>query len=91
VPIDEHAAVVLESRWALGYDKNITKQGPIVYVVDTKIASGLDTIKILSINENDNRKLTAPLAIGETIIFGNITIKYSARDANGDMINYERK
>ena len=91
VPIDGNSAVVVESRRAIGYDKNITKQGPLVYVVDTKIASGLGPIKILPIDENDNRKLTAPMAVGEIIIYGNITIKYSSTDANGDVINYERK
>ena len=60
---------MVESRRAMGYDKTITKQGPLVYVVDTKIASGLGPIKILPIDENENRKLTAPKALEETIIY----------------------
>jgi M6 family metalloprotease-like protein len=91
IPIDGNSAVVVESRKPLGYDNLLTKSGPLVYVVDTKIATGTGTFKVLPINDADLKKLQAPLTVGQTLIYNNITIKFVSTDASGDVIQYEKK
>jgi M6 family metalloprotease-like protein len=91
IPIDGNSAVVVESRRALGYDVNLTKPGPLVYVVDTKIASGNGTIKVLPINDTDARKLLAPMSVGQTITYGTISVTFVSTNTSGDLIQYQKQ
>jgi M6 family metalloprotease-like protein len=91
MPISKTAAIVVESRRKLGYDSKISKEGPLVYVVDTNIASGTGTIKVLPINETDIRKLSAPLSVGQEISYLNYTIKCISSDSNGDLVEIKSK
>lgn len=86
IPISKTAAIVVESRRKLGYDNKITKEGALVYIVDTNIASGTGTIKVLPIDESDIRKLSAPLSAGQSIKYLNYTIKCIASDSTGDLV-----
>ena len=91
IPIDGSTAMVVESRRNLGYDIGIPKSGPLVYLIDTKVASGVGTIKVLPINDTDTKKLQLPLSIGQILTYDNITIKFVSTDTNGDTIQYENK
>ena len=46
----------------------------MVYFVDTSVSTGNGVIKVLPIN-SDNNKLNNVLAVGESIVYGDITVK----------------
>ncbi len=46
-PVSETKVIVVESRRRLGYDANLPKEGVLVYIVDTAIASGAGTLSIV--------------------------------------------
>ena len=85
-PISESKALVVEVRRKVGYDKAITEEGPLVYLVDTSIPAGYGTIKVLPLIESDAIKSSAPLNLGETIEFEGISITYKSREAFGDEV-----
>ncbi len=91
IPIDANSAVVVECRRKLGYDNSLPKEGPLVYVVDTRINSGEGAIKVLPINLTDDKKLDATLSLNQTLTYNNISITYTLRSANGDLVTYEKK
>lgn len=91
IPINGNSAIVVESRRNLGYDIKIPKSGPLVYLIDTKVATGAGVLKVLPLDETDVKKLQAPLSIGQTLTYNNITIKFISTDTNGDIIQYEKK
>ena len=74
VPIDNAKGVLVESRRALGYDKNILKSGALIYTVDTSIASGAGPIVVYPILENDPYRDQSPLAVGESVTVEGVTI-----------------
>jgi hypothetical protein len=53
VPVGPTEAVVVESRRAVGYDLALTREGAVVYLVDTSIESGQGPIRVV----NDRRAL----------------------------------
>jgi hypothetical protein len=91
IPIDANSAVVVESRRKLGYDNLLPKEGPLVYIVDTRLDSGNGSIKVLPINLTDDKKLDAPLSLNQTLTYNNISITYTSRSSNGDLVTYEKK
>jgi M6 family metalloprotease-like protein len=91
IPIDANSTLVVESRRNIGYDSRIPKSGPLVYLVNTKIASGSGTISVLPINESDQSKLQLPLSLNQSLSYNNIVITFLASDGNGDTIQYEKK
>ena len=91
IPINGNSAIVVESRRNLGYDIKIPKSGPLVYLIDTKVATGAGPIKVLPIDDTDTKKLQLPLSIGQILTYNNISIKFISTDTNGDIIQYEKK
>lgn len=91
IPVNGNSALVVESRKALGYDSRLSKEGPLVYVVDTKIASGQGTVKVLPIDNTDNNKISALMSPGQTITLNNITVKFVSTGTSGDLIEYTIK
>lgn len=91
VPTGLTSAVVVESRRAEGYDTNgAFSPGPLVYFIDTAVASGNGVLKVLPINDADGIKATAPLQLGQSISSGGVTITYLSQDAGGDRIRVVR-
>jgi len=90
IPTGATTAVVVESRRALGYDSQLPKAGPLVYFVDTSIASGIGPIKVLPINDSDSNKLQNTLSLNQTITYNNITIKFVSTDSTGDEIQFNK-
>jgi M6 family metalloprotease-like protein len=90
MPISNTAAIVVESRRAIGYDKKLPKTGPLVYIVDTNIPSGTGTIKILPFDETDTYKLESPMVVGQVIYYMNYSIKFISTDIKGDLIEIKR-
>jgi M6 family metalloprotease-like protein len=87
IPISRTKAVVIESRRALGIDKNIAKSGALVYVVDSSIQSGQGPVKVFPSDvSSDPRYLKAPRALGESITTEGITVKVTKSDDSGDTV-----
>jgi hypothetical protein len=89
-PISETRAVVVEVRRRVGYDLTIPKEGPLVYLVDTRLTGGNGVIKVLPINDSDTEKKSAPLSVGETLTFEGVSVRYLSRTSFGDEITVSR-
>ena len=87
IPISRTKAVVIESRRAIGIDKNIAKSGALVYVVDSSIQSGQGPVKVFPSDvSSDPRYLKAPRALGESVTTEGITVKVTKSDDSGDTV-----
>jgi M6 family metalloprotease-like protein len=84
VPTGATTGVVIESRRALGVDSGMQKEGVVVYTVDSTIGSGQGPIKIVS-NES-SPFYNAPLANGESIVSGNVSIEVTSATSEGDTV-----
>jgi M6 family metalloprotease-like protein len=87
VPTGATTAVAVESRHALGYDSELPSSGVLVYFIDTSIASGRGTVKILPIADGDLSKLSAPLGVAQSLTYAGVTVTFTAQDASGDQID----
>ncbi|CAF0785799.1 unnamed protein product [Brachionus calyciflorus] len=90
VPITVSSAVVVESRKKYGYDDKIVRQGILVYVVDSHKTSGNGPIRVLPINDNDEKKLNATLSIGSQLVYNNVKINYESSFSTIDTITILR-
>ena len=87
IPISRTKAVVIESRRAIGIDKNIAKSGALVYVVDSSIQSGQGPVRVFPSDvSSDPRYLKAPRALGESVTTEGVTIKVTKSDDSGDTV-----
>jgi len=87
IPISRTKAVVIESRRAIGIDKNIAKSGALVYVVDSSIQSGQGPVKVFPSDvTSDPRYLKAPRALGESVTTEGVTVKVTKSDDSGDTV-----
>lgn len=87
IPVSNRKVIVVESRRAIGLDKNISKSGALVYTVDSSIESGLGPVKVFPASDNDLKKLKSPLAAGEKVVVEGFTISVKSADASGDLIS----
>ena len=85
-PISESKAIVVESRRKLGLDINMINEGPLVYVVDTKILTGDGVIKVLPLDMNNEKKYNSVMSVGEEIKFEGYTIKFLDSYSKGDLV-----
>ncbi len=71
----ETKTLVVESRPSTTYD-TITKEGVLVYLVDTSVNMGLGHIKVLPINTNYESKFKNIFDVGESITYSyfNVTL-----------------
>lgn len=89
-PTGTTTAVIVESRRAVGLDAALPKAGPLVYFVDTSIASGLGAIRVLPIDDTDTRKAGAPLSLGQSITYAGITVKFASGDTSSPTVEVTR-
>lgn len=75
VPVGDSRVVVVESRRAIGYDSALTREGAIVYVVDTSIPSGYGTIEVMNGQQ--------ALREGQSVTVDDITVTVT-RTSDGD-------
>jgi len=80
-------AVVIENRRSAGYDSALPNQGLLVYFIDTSIDTGNGVVKILPVADSDLHKLTAPLAVGQSLTFAQVTVAFTSHDAGGDRVD----
>lgn len=86
IPVSESKVVVVESRRPLGYDANLVKAGALVYTVDTSIPSGQGTLIVYPVLANDPYRDLSPLAPGESVTVGGVTITVLGVDTQGDIV-----
>jgi len=91
IPLSKTKALVIESRRAIGLDKNIAKSGALVYVVDSSIQSGQGPVKVVPSDvTNDPRYLKAPRALGESVTTEGITVRVTQSDDSGDTVEIKK-
>lgn len=90
VPVGPTSAVVVESRHAAGYDSTLPKPGLLVYFIDTSIDTGHGVVKVVPVDTSDSHKLTAPLAVGQSVTYSGATVSFTAQDAAGDHLQVTR-
>ena len=91
VPLSRTKALVVESRRAIGIDKNIAKTGALVYIVDSSLQSGYGPVKIYpSSVSTDPRYLRAPRAVGESVTVEGITVSVTSASSAGDTVSIKR-
>jgi len=79
-------AVVVESRRRLGYDTALTREGALVYLVDTSAASGRGPIRVQPENDADLVKSSALLRAGDSIVVAGVRISVVASGLSGDRV-----
>ncbi len=86
IPICERTALVVESRKAMSTDQDLTKEGALVYTVDTSVEPDGAPIRVLPAVENDLMRDQSPLAQGESFTYQNITVTNMESRADGDSV-----
>ncbi|MEM6736926.1 MAG: hypothetical protein AAF620_12755, partial [Bacteroidota bacterium] len=86
VPLDSTSALVVESRRKIGVDVR-TKEGALVYVVNTSLPGGSGPIQVRPNFESEfNFLQDAPLAQGETYTFKNVTVEVVESNKESDKV-----
>ena len=83
VPTGPTSAVVVESRRPFGEDAALPKAGALVYTVDTAILSGAGPVKVFPDLAD---KYQAPLASGEQVTVGKVTVQVVEAASLGDVV-----
>lgn len=87
VPLDSTSALVVESRRKIGFDKNMFKEGALVYVVNTALEGGSGPIQIKPGVKSEFEFLQdAPMVKGDTYTYKNVKIEILASNLNGDKV-----
>jgi M6 family metalloprotease-like protein len=75
-PLDSTSALVVESRRAIGFDKETPEEGVLVYLVNTKMPGGSGPILVTPGAESEDEFLKdAPLTKGEKYIYQNVIVE----------------
>lgn len=83
VPTGATSAVAVEIRSPEGYDIKLPKAGPLVYNVDTSVASAFGPLKALPIDDSDISKTGKLLSPGQSVSFGSVSVTYIGNDSSG--------
>lgn len=90
VPIGPTKAVVVESRRAFGIDSQMSKEGALVYVVDTSIASGAGPIRVVPKYNWDDQMVSAPRALGESVTVEGVKVTVTESFYDADTVTIHR-
>ena len=91
LPLSSTKVIVVESRRALGIDKNTKKEGALVYVVDSSKQSGMGPVQVHPIDlAKDPTYLYATRGLGESVSVEGYTITVTAADSSGDTVTIKR-
>jgi M6 family metalloprotease-like protein len=87
VPISGTSALVVESRRKIGFDKNIPKEGVLVYLVNTSLEGGSGPIQVKPGLKSDYEfHNDAPMTKGDTYIYKNISINVLESNKESDLV-----
>ena len=84
VPLTETTALVVESRRILGYDSHFSKEGALVYKVDTSVPTGEGPIVVGSISKPPDD--TALLGPGEAWNWDGYSVTVKEVTPAGDLV-----
>lgn len=82
-PANATFAVAAELRIARGYDASLPKPGVLVYLVNTALDTGAGALRVAPLNTADGAKLTATLALGESLVVGGVRVAHEAAAPGG--------
>ena len=85
VKLSETKAIVAESRRSTTYDK-LTKEGVLVYLVDTSLDTLMGPIQVLPLDPSDQSKLNNILGVGESITYANVKVTLVSRENDFDNV-----
>lgn len=85
-PTGATTAVVVESRRSIGHDTDLVFEGPLVYFIDTSLATGAGVVKVLPIDDTDLNKTSNLLQPAQSLTYAGVTVTLSATDAAGDHV-----
>lgn len=84
---DGSGDVVVESRRKIGVDQHMSKEGALVYVIDTKLGSGQGPIQVKPGVDKGNALMEdAPMPEGDTYPFRNVMVEVLESRLDGDRI-----
>ncbi len=86
VPTGPGRFVVVESRRATGTDAALPKPGALVYTVDLSVPSGSGPVRVVPAVANDPLRAQSPLAVGDTVTAGPVSVTVTAATAAGDTV-----
>jgi M6 family metalloprotease-like protein len=87
IRVGETKAVVIESRRAQDYDSNLSKEGALVYTVDSSVQSGKGPLRVYPAGDkNDSWFANSPRAAGESVSVEGLKIKVISSTADGDEV-----
>lgn len=86
VPIGATKVLVVESRRRSGIDANMVKEGALVYVVDSSMASGYGPIQVYPTDSKSNGYLQATRAAGESVTVSGIKVEVLSSSSAGDSV-----
>lgn len=90
VPLSATSALVVESRRATGFDARLPQTGALTYLIDTQVASGRGTMRVLPMADTDLAKLTRVLAPGQSVTLGGASITLVSRTDGSDVVRVVR-
>lgn len=86
LPISSEQSLIVESRRSIELDQNLPNEGVLVYLVDTSVASGAGTIKVLPYDPMNQTKFDQLLGQGEQLNYGGYSIEVVISSAVFDRI-----
>jgi M6 family metalloprotease-like protein len=86
IPTGPTTAVAIESRRPEGFDSKMPASGPLIYTIDTRQTSHEGAIRVLPVDDNDERHWRALLAVGGTVHAGPVTVTLLSSDYQGDTV-----
>ena len=91
-PLDSTRALVVESRRKIGFDRNMVKEGALVYVINTRLASGNGPIQVKpGVDKGNDLMDDAPMTKGDTYTFQNVSVEVLEAKVDGDKIRIHVK
>ena len=90
LPLDEHRALVAESRKPLRYDREIASEGVLLYTIDTTVRTGSGPVRVLDTTPGSTLGLDdAPLGPGRswTDASSGVTVSVTSSSSTGDVIS----
>lgn len=86
VPLDSTTVLVVESRRKTGHDKNMSKEGALVYIVNTSLNNGRGPIRVKPGVDNGDLMEEAPMQKGDTYTYRNVTVEVLESNGGGDKV-----
>jgi M6 family metalloprotease-like protein len=90
-PTGPHTAVVVESRRAEAEDRAMPRSGALVYTIDTAMTSHDGPIRVQPVDGTDERHWQALLSTGKSVKVGDLLVRVTASDADGDTVEVTRQ